>query len=122
MRRATTPWSMPRRTRQRRGPARCPWSPSLTSSNANAASGVYRKSRYLFMCAAELATAVPGRLDRRDERGPYTVVLQFTDGADRGAGRRGHRLAQLHRVLARVAQHDRGAEGGLHDQVVRDGP
>ncbi len=30
------------------------------------------------------------------------------------------RLAQLHRVLAGLAQHDGGADRGLHDEVVGD--
>ena len=53
------------------------------------------------LVAAELAAAVAGRLDRREERGAHPVLLKLADRRDRRAGRGRHRLPQDDRVLAR---------------------
>ena len=60
-----------------------------------------------------------GRVDRVQERRAHAGLLEMTDRGDRGATRRRHHLAKLDRVLARVAQHLRGAEHRLDDQLGR---
>src|SRR5919109_3549265 len=53
----------------------------------------------------QLRAALPGGVDRVQERGPYAGLLQVPDGGDRGAPGRCHHLADLHGMLARVPKH-----------------
>ena len=46
------------------------------------------------------AAAVAGGFQRGDQRGSYAVVLEFTDGADRGACRGGDVLAEFDGMFA----------------------
>jgi hypothetical protein len=52
------------------------------------------------LAGAQLATTIPGRLDRRQDRGTNTVALEFPDGVNGGASRRSDGLAQQDRMLA----------------------
>nr|WP_255345737.1 hypothetical protein [Streptomyces chartreusis] len=47
------------------------------------------------------------------------MVLEFADGVDGGAGGGRDVLAELDGVFTAVAEHRRGADRGLDDQVVR---
>ncbi len=62
--------------------------------------------------------AVPGGFQGGDHGRADSVVLEFADGVDGGAGRRGDVLAEFDGVFAAVAEHHGGADGGLDDQVV----
>src|SRR6202035_4186824 len=69
--------------------------------------------------ASELAAAVAGRLDRREEGGAYPVLLKLADRRDRRARGRRHRVPQDDRVLSRVAQHRRRAVNDLRHHLKR---
>ena len=68
---------------------------------------------------AEFPAAVAGRLDGGQERGPHPVPFELPDRGDRGAARRGDRLAQDHRMLARFPQHGGRAVDRLGDHLQR---
>src|ERR1044072_2467690 len=72
----------------------------------------------VLLAGGQGAAAVAGGFEGSDEGGSYAVVLEFADGVDGGARRGGDVLAELHRVLAAVAEHRRGTDRGLDDQVV----
>ena len=59
-------------------------------------------------------------VDRVQERRAHARLLEMADRLDRRAAGRRHHLAELHRVLAGVAQHLRRTEHRLDDQLGRD--
>src|SRR5579862_4421978 len=72
------------------------------------------------MRARQLSGARHRRLHGIQKRSADAGLLELADGGDGGAARRGHRLAQLDRVHAEVAQLLRRAEHRLHDERGRD--
>src|SRR5215213_5896256 len=70
----------------------------------------------------ELHRAGVRGLDGGDEGGAHAVPLELADRRDRRPARAGDRLSELHGVLTGVPHHDGRAEGGLHDEVHRQGP
>src|SRR5437773_1372437 len=68
----------------------------------------------------ELARPRHRRLNRVEEGGADSGLLELADCGNRGAARRGDGLAQLDRVHALVAELFRRPEHGLHDERRRD--
>src|SRR5947209_739468 len=66
---------------------------------------------------SECPRTVARGLERREQRSTHAMVLELADRGDRRAARAGDGFAQLHGMLAGVAQHDRRADRGLHDEV-----
>ena len=85
------------------------WLPARTHLTANrrhwlaarsSATKCMKFNAELALAGTQLAPAIPGRLDRRQDRGTNTVALKFADRVDSGAARGGDRLAQQDRMLA----------------------
>jgi hypothetical protein len=86
-----------------------PWLPGRAYLTANrrhwlaARSSATKRLKFnaeLALAGTEFAPAIPGRLDRRQDRGSDTVALKFPDRVDSGATGGGDRLAQQDRMLA----------------------
>src|SRR4051812_44513129 len=90
-----------------------------TSSDISSRRICVPRSLVSLVAGCQLLRTIPRCLDCRNEGGAYGVAFELADRVGRGAGGRGDRLAQLHRVLA-LAQHQRRAERGLHDEVGGD--
>src|SRR3954454_9891127 len=74
----------------------------------------------MFLAIRQFACPGHRRLNRVQERGADAGLLELADRRDRRAAGRRHRLAQLDRMHALVAQLLRGAEHRLDDELRRD--
>jgi len=81
----------------------------------NAAAAAPRSARLVRL--AQLGRPDRGSFDRGQQRGPDRVLLQLPDGRDGCSAGGGDGLAEDGRMLAGVAQHGGGADGGLNDQL-----